>query len=183
TEMKSASTALSSVHLNGADYLPAVARPWDPFSIIIARSLVSVRMTGICKNCLEKTSGHTFRCCCGHELTIDGTLWMIGAYNSVLNALDFITGAKPAGAEGYTAMPSQSQEHYVPNPLLEPPSTSKAVLPQHRTLCPATTKEMFPPIAPLPAPHLLGHRRCASLVGDVFKTYLPGEMSCSPTAR
>ncbi|CAE7711423.1 unnamed protein product, partial [Symbiodinium microadriaticum] len=51
--------------------------------------------------------------------------------------------------------------------------TSSNALPQHRTLCPAT-----PPSAPLPAPpslpSLLGHRRRASQVGDVFKTHLPG---------
>ena len=112
---------------------------------------------------------------------------MISAYNSVLNALDFITGAKPAGAEGYTAMPSRSDLHSVPSPLLEFPSTSSTALPQHRKLCPATNKDMLPPTAPLPAPpslpSLLGHRRCASQVGDVFKTHLPGEMPCSPTAR
>ena len=112
---------------------------------------------------------------------------MISAYNSVLNALDFITGAKPAGAEGYTAMPSRSDVHSVPSPLLELPSTSSTALPQHRTLCPATNKEMLPPTARLPAPpslpSLLGHRRRASQVGDVFKTHLPGELPCSPTAR
>ena len=115
-------------------------------------------------------SGQTCRCSCGHELKIESTLSLIGAYNYVLNALDFITGAKPAGAEGYTAMPSRSDAHSVPSPLLEFPSTSSTALPQHRTLCPATTKEMLPPTAPLPAPHLLGHRRRASQVGDVFKT-------------
>ncbi|CAE7707339.1 unnamed protein product, partial [Symbiodinium necroappetens] len=163
------------------------ARPWDPFSITIARSLVSVRMTGICKKCLEKMSGQTCRCSCGHELKIESTLSMIGAYNYVLNALDFITGAKPAGAEGYTAMPSRSDAHSVPSPLLELPPAPSNALPQHRTLCPATTKEMLPPSAPLPAPpslpSLLGHRRRVSQVADVFKTHLPGEMPRSPMSR
>ncbi|CAE7532652.1 unnamed protein product, partial [Symbiodinium microadriaticum] len=139
-----------------------------------------------CSHC-EQALGSFFdrRCpkCCGLEPRLDSTNWMISAYNSVLNALDFITGTKPAGAEGYTAMPSRSDAHSVPSPLREFPSTSNTSLPQHRTPCPATTEEMFPPIAALPAPHLLCHRRRASQVGDVFKTHLPGEMPCSPTAR
>ena len=105
-----------------------------------------------------------------------------------MSALDFITGAKPARvSEGYTAMPSRSDAHSVPSPLLELPPAPSNALPQHRTLCPATTKEMLPPSAPLPAPpslpSLLGHRRRVSQVADVFKTHLPGEMPRSPTAR
>ncbi|CAE7338676.1 unnamed protein product [Symbiodinium sp. CCMP2456] len=135
----------------------------------------------VCVNCLEKMSGQTFRCSCGDEPEMESTLWMIGAFA-------FLTGAKPAGAsQGYTAMHSRSHAHSVPNPLLEPPSTTNtAALPQHRTLCPAT-KELLPPAAPLPAPQslpsLLGHRRRVSQVADVFKTHLPVEMPCSPMSR
>ncbi|CAE7638278.1 unnamed protein product [Symbiodinium sp. CCMP2456] len=152
TEMTSASIALSSAQINGADYLAAVARKCS---------------RAVCVNCLEKMSGQTFRCSCGDERKLESTLWMIGAYNSVMNGFAFLTGAKPAGAfQGYTAMPWQSHAHSVPSPLLELPPPPSTAVPQHRTLCPVTTKEMLPPAAPLPAPQslpsLLGHRRRAS---------------------
>ncbi|CAE7260927.1 unnamed protein product [Symbiodinium sp. CCMP2592] len=144
----------------------------------------------ICVNCVAKLNGQPLRCSCGDEPNIDSTLWMIGAYHSIMNAFDFITGAKPASAsEGYTAMPSHSHARLVPNPLLELPSAANSALPQHRTLYPATTKEMLVPTAPLSAPQslpsLLRHRRRESQVGvaEVFKTHLPGEMPCSPMAR
>ena len=145
----------------------------------------------VCVSCIAKLNGLSFRCSCGDEPKIDSTLWMIGAYNSVISAFDFVTGAKPAGAsEGYTAMPSRSQApRSVPNPLLELGPAASTALPQHRTFCPATTKEMLAPAAPLPAPQslpsLLRHPRREYQVGGagVFKTHLPGEMPCSPMAR
>ena len=213
-----------SQHLSPA---AAASRPWDPFSIIIARSLVSLNSASyllitvwishnynqrahqkdlfplpflkdgtrkcsnaVCVSCIAKFNGLSFRCSCGDEPKIDSTLWMIGAYNSVISAFDFMTGAKPAGAsEGYTAMPSRSQApRSVPNPVLELGPAASTALPQHRTFCPATTREMLAPAAPLPAPQslpsLLRHRRRESQVGgEVFKTHLPGEMPCSPMAR
>ena len=208
-----------SQHLSPA---AAASRPWDPFSIIIARSSVSLNSTSylfitvwishnysqrahqkdlfpfpflkdgprkcsnaVCVSCIAKLNGLSFRCSCGDEPKIDSTLWVIGAYNSVMNAFNFITGAKPAGAsEGYTAMPSRSQALSAPNPLLELPApAASSALPQHRTLC----QEMLPPTAlpppPQPLPLLLGHRRRASHVADVFKTHLPGEMPCGPMSR
>ncbi|CAE7864896.1 unnamed protein product, partial [Symbiodinium necroappetens] len=114
TEMKSASTALSSVQLNGADSSAAVTMSQHQKLAATASRMTESYLLIV--------------------VWLDSTNWMISAYNSVLNALDFMTGAKPAGAEGYTAMPSQSQAHHVPNPLLEPPSTSKAALPQHRSV-------------------------------------------------
>ena len=208
-----------SQHLSPA---AAASRPWDPFSIIIARSLVSLNSASyllitvrisrnysqrahqkdlfplpflkdgprkcsnaVCVSCIAKLNGLSFRCSCGDEPKIDSTLWVIGAYNSVMNAFNLITGAKPAGAsEGYTAMPSRSQALSAPNPLLLPPApAASTALPQHRTLC----QEMLPPTAlpppPQPLPLLLGHRRRASHVADVFKTHLPGEMPCSPMSR
>eukprot|EP00439_Symbiodinium_sp_Y106_P079721 s217_g18.t1 len=180
----------------------------------------------VCVNCIAKLNGQTFRCNCGDEPKIDSTLWMMGAYNFVVNAFEFITSAKPARAsegytcgdepkidstlwmmgaynfvvnafefitsakparasEGYTAMPSRSQANLVPNPLLELPPAASTALPQHRTLCPASTKEMLPatalpPPPQQPLPSLLSHRRRVSQVVDVFKTHLPGEMPCSP---
>ena len=143
----------------------------------------------VCLNCIAKLNGQTFRCNCGDEPKIDSTLWMMGAYNFVVNAFEFITSAKPARAsEGYTAMPSRSQANLVPNPLLELPPAASTALPQHRTLCPASTKEMLPatalpPPPQQPLPSLLSHRRRVSQVVDVFKTHLPGEMPCSPMSR
>ncbi|CAE7260937.1 unnamed protein product [Symbiodinium sp. CCMP2592] len=138
----------------------------------------------VCVNCVAKLDGQPFRCNCGEEPRIDSTLWMMGAYNFVVNAFEFITSTKPAGAsEGYTAMPSRSQANFVPNPLLELRPAASTTLPQHRTFCPASSKEMppanaLPPQQPLPS--LLSHRRRVSQVADVFKTHLPGEMPCSP---
>ena len=215
---------------------PAVAasRPWDPFSIIIARSLVSHRhpillntvacshtikegaptrricfpspssqgprkcSNAVCLNCIAKLNGQTFRCRCGKKPKIDSTLWMIGAYHSVISAFEFVTGARPASAsEGYTAMPSRSQAPCsVPNPLLELGPATSTALPQYRTatswgqgMRAATVETAAAAATPLPAPQslpsLLLHRRRESQVGvaEVFKTYLPGEMPCSPMAR
>ena len=44
---------------------------------------------------------------------------------------------------------------------------------------PRTRKETLSPSLP----YMLGHRRRASQATDVYKTYLPGEMPCSPEAR
>ena len=115
-----------------------------------------------------------------------------------MTAFDSIISAKPAGAsEGYTAMPPRSQApRSVPNPLLELGPATSTALPQERTttswgqgMRTATVEMMAAAATPLPAPQslpsLLCHRRRESQVGvaEVFKTYLPGEMPCSPMAR
>ncbi|CAE7325763.1 IIV3-029R [Symbiodinium sp. CCMP2456] len=113
---------------------------------------------------------------------MESTLWMLGVYNSVMGALDFITGAEPgATPDGYTAQQTRSYAHSVPNPLLE--------LPPARTWdqgMRADRKEMLAPTAQPPPPHalpsLLGHRRRISQDAEVFNTRLPGEMPCSPMA-
>ncbi|CAE7487126.1 unnamed protein product, partial [Symbiodinium microadriaticum] len=56
---------------------------------------------------------------------MESTLWMLGVYKSVVSALDFITGATPAGApDGYTTLQTRSQAHSASNPLLELPAAT-----------------------------------------------------------
>ncbi|CAE7803841.1 NNT [Symbiodinium sp. CCMP2592] len=117
----------------------------------------------LCVKCIENLNGQPFCCTCGDEeankAMVERRLWMLGAKRSATKAFAFFLGTDLAGA---------TETHAAPQP---------------RTY--SSTKEAPLPAGPLPPslPYVLGHRRRASQATEVFKTYLPGEMPCSPMAR
>ncbi|CAE7586845.1 NNT [Symbiodinium sp. CCMP2592] len=113
----------------------------------------------VCVECFENLSGETLRCTCEGEAAngamSDCKLWMLGAWKSAVDAFDVIY-TNLAGATETPAMPQAWTRKETPSPT------------QPQTLS---------------LPSMLGHRRRVSQATDVHKTYLPGEMPCSPEVR
>ncbi|CAE7643847.1 NNT [Symbiodinium sp. CCMP2592] len=115
-----------------------------------------------CPNCSKavcaKCNCETFRYACEDEAASgamnDCKSLMLGAWKTALEACDFI-GTTLAGAAETPAMPQPWTKE-----------TFSATQPQTPSL-----------------PSMLGHRRRVSQATDVYKTYLPGEIPCSPEVR
>ena len=123
-----------------------------------------LRSSNVCYR--SSARDHSYNGRSGPEPKMESTLWMLGVYKSVVSALDFITGATPAGApDGYTTLQTRSQAHSASNPLLELPAATTWDQGMR-----ASRKEMLAPplrpsataviaVAPWPsAPHLPGCR-------------------------
>ncbi|CAE7711873.1 unnamed protein product, partial [Symbiodinium sp. CCMP2456] len=125
----------------------------------------------VCVNCIMALNNQTFRCGCGDETNqcmIARTQWMLGACHSAMKAFDFVIGTNIAGASHAVATVTPESYTALPEPWAH-----------------FSTKEMPSHAAPLPSslPSILDHRRNVSQSTEVFKTYLPGEIPCSPMAR